>query len=165
MKTRSIMREIGFYRNLNDPSVLKNNFNECKAKKNEVKTHKKVFALEYKFLRIEINSQMIRLLKFSGGSKYSSPNVTIQIHISEKLYRHFKDKFEITGRFKANGNFETEFVEEKMRYFIDRKTAFGEFFKFKITKFKDIQTYDKNLNLKVIQRNCLFSMSFLRDKY
>jgi hypothetical protein len=93
MKTRSIMREIGFYRNLNDPSVLKNNFNECKAKKNEVKTHKKVFALEYKFLRIEINSQMIRLLKFSGGSKYSSPNVTIKIHISEKLYRHFKDKF------------------------------------------------------------------------
>jgi len=33
------MREIGFNRNLNDPSVLKNNFNECKAKKNEVKTH------------------------------------------------------------------------------------------------------------------------------
>lgn len=165
MKTRNIKREIGFYRNLNDPMILKKDLKELKTKKKEVKPHKKVFAAEYKFLKIEINSQIMRLLKFSGGNKYSSPKVTIKIQISETLYRHFKDEFEITGRFQANDNFENEFVQNKIRYFIDRKTAFGEFFKFKIAKFKDMQTYDENMNLQVIQRNCLFTMSFLRDKY
>jgi hypothetical protein len=53
MKTRKIKREIGLYRYLNDPMILKKDLKELKTKKKEVKYFFKYFG----FLIFELKNK------------------------------------------------------------------------------------------------------------
>ena len=157
MQTRGYNHEKGFYRILNNPKILKTNINENKKLKKIKKN-----SCEHTFIKTEINSQIMKNLKFLQSNV--APKVILKIHISKDIYDELKVAFELRGRFTENKNFEKEFITDTKRYFTGgRRPTIAEYFKFKITKFKDIETYDKELNFKKIPRNGLLSISFLRD--
>lgn len=119
---------------------------------------------ELDFIKTEIKYNIMKNLNFNMCNKSYSPVARMRISISQDCYTNFKKNYNLTGRFKSSVKFSNSFIVEKKRYFPDDKTSIMRNIEFKITKFKDLEVFGKNLKIVKVPRNCRLSIQFCRDK-